>query len=125
VLEDTFAAGRPPLEDVGVDIVTNVEPYELMKLRLANGTHQALCYFGHLLGHRYVHEAINDLDIRALLLRYIDEEAVPTLQPIPESTREPTAVPSSNASATPRSRTRSPASVRTPRSASRSSSSPW
>jgi len=83
VLEDTFAAGRPPLEDVGVDIVADVEPYELMKLRLANGTHQALCYFGHLLGHRYVHEAISDPDIQALLLRYIDEEAVPTLRPIP------------------------------------------
>jgi mannitol 2-dehydrogenase len=82
VLEDTFAAGRPPLEDVGVDVVTDVEPYELMKLRLANGTHQALCYFGYLLGHRYVHEAITDPDIHALLLRYIDEEAVPTLRPI-------------------------------------------
>jgi mannitol 2-dehydrogenase len=82
VLEDTFAAGRPPLENAGVDVVTDVEPYELMKLRLANGTHQALCYFGHLLGHRYVHEAIADPDIHALLLRYIDEEAVPTLLPI-------------------------------------------
>jgi mannitol 2-dehydrogenase len=82
VLEDTFAAGRPPLEDAGVDIVTDVGPYELIKLRLANGVHQALCYFGHLLGHRYVHQAIDDPDIRALALRYIDEEAVPTLRPI-------------------------------------------
>lgn len=83
VLEDTFAAGRPPLEDAGVDIVTDVEPYELMKLRLANGAHQALCYFGYLLGHRHVDEAIKDPDIRALLLRYIDEEAIPTLRIIP------------------------------------------
>lgn len=83
VLEDTFVAGRPPLEDAGVDIVTDVEPYELVKLRLANGTHQALCYFGHLLGHRYVHEAIHDPDIQALLLRYMDEEAIPTLRPVP------------------------------------------
>ncbi|HEX3780812.1 MAG TPA: mannitol dehydrogenase family protein [Pseudonocardiaceae bacterium] len=82
VLEDTFVAGRPPLEDAGVDIVSDVEPYELMKLRLANGTHQALCYFGHLLGHRYVHQAIADPDIHALLLRYIGE-AAPTLLPIP------------------------------------------
>jgi len=81
VLEDTFAAGRPPLEDAGVDIVADVEPYELMKLRLANGTHQALCYFGWLLGHRYVHEAVADPDIHALLLRYIDE-AVPTVRRI-------------------------------------------
>ncbi|MCW2699616.1 MAG: mannitol dehydrogenase-like protein [Blastococcus sp.] len=82
VLEDSFACGRPPLEDAGVLMVGDVEPYELMKLRLANGTHQALCYFGHLLGYEYVHEAITDPDIRAMLLRYIDEEAVPTLTPI-------------------------------------------
>jgi mannitol 2-dehydrogenase len=82
VLEDSFAAGRPPLEDVGVDVVDDVEPYELMKLRLANGTHQALCYFGYLLGYEFVHEAIADPDIRAMLLRYVDDEAVPTLKPI-------------------------------------------
>jgi len=83
VLEDNFAAGRPTLEAVGVDVVDDVEPYELMKLRLANGTHQALCYLGHLLGYEYVHEAIADPGINAMLLRYIDEEAVPTLRPIP------------------------------------------
>ncbi len=82
VLEDSFAAGRPAFEDVGVDVVDHVEPYELMKLRLANGTHQALCYFGYLLGYTYVHEALGDPDIRNLVIRYIDEEAVPTLQPI-------------------------------------------
>ncbi|MBK0419055.1 mannitol dehydrogenase family protein [Leucobacter sp. CSA1] len=83
VLEDDFAAGRPPYEEAGVEIVDDVVPYELMKLRLANGTHQALAYFGRLLGHTYVHEAIVDPDIRPVLLRYIDEEAIPTLAPIP------------------------------------------
>lgn len=82
VLEDRFAVGRPPFEEVGVDVVTDVEPYELAKLRLANGTHQALCYIGFLLGHHYVHEAITDPRIRSMLLRYIDDEAVPTLKPI-------------------------------------------
>lgn len=83
VLEDSFVGGRPPLEDAGVDVVADVAPYELMKLRLANGTHQALCYFGYLLGYTYVHEAIADPDVKAMLLRYIDEEAVPTLRAIP------------------------------------------
>ncbi len=82
VIEDRFVAGRPPYEEAGVEIVADVVPYELMKLRLANGTHQALCYFGHLLGYEYVHEAITDPDVRAMLLRYLDEEAVPTLEPI-------------------------------------------
>lgn len=83
VLEEKFANGRPAFESVGVKVVENVLPYELMKLRLANGAHQALCYFGYLLGHTYVHEAIQDKDIHALLAKYIDEEAVPTLDPIP------------------------------------------
>ncbi|TRZ86132.1 MAG: mannitol dehydrogenase family protein [Streptomycetaceae bacterium] len=83
VLEDNFASGRPAFENVGVKIVEDVLPYELMKLRIANGTHQALCYFGSLLGHTYVHEAIHDPDIRTLLVNYIDDEAVPTLAKIP------------------------------------------
>ncbi|GAA2016435.1 mannitol dehydrogenase family protein [Nakamurella flavida] len=83
VVQDDFAAGRPPLETVGVDVVDAVEPYEIMKLRLANGNHQASCFFGYLLGYEFVHEAIADPDIHAMLLRYIDTEAVPTLQPIP------------------------------------------
>ncbi len=81
-VEDNFANGRPPLELVGVDLVSEVAPYERMKLRLANGVHQGLCYFGRLLDYEYVHEAVSDPDINALLLRYIDEEAVPSLTPI-------------------------------------------
>ena len=42
VLEDAFSAGRPPYEDAGVQVVDDVEPYELMKLRLLNASHQAL-----------------------------------------------------------------------------------
>lgn len=84
VLEDDFVNGRPVFEEVDVKLVENVLPYELMKLRLANGAHQALCYFGYLLGYTYVHEAIHDEDIHALLIRYIDKEAVPTLEKIPD-----------------------------------------
>ncbi len=83
VLEDSFAAGRPAYEDVGVQIVTDVEPYELMKLRLLNVGHQALCYFAYLCGYRLVHEAARDPLFRAFLLGYMDEEATPTLAPVP------------------------------------------
>ena len=83
VLEDAFCAGRPPYEDVGVQVVDDVEPYELMKLRLLNASHQALAYFGHLLGHEYVHEAAQDEPLRALVRKYMDEEATPTLPPVP------------------------------------------
>ena len=37
VIEDQFAAGRPRFEDSGAELVADVAPYELMKLRLLNG----------------------------------------------------------------------------------------
>jgi mannitol 2-dehydrogenase len=83
VLEDSFSAGRPPYEDAGVQIVDDVVPYELMKLRLLNASHQGLGYFGHLCGHRLVHEAAQDPLFRRFLLGYMDEEATPTLAPVP------------------------------------------
>jgi mannitol 2-dehydrogenase len=83
VLEENFADGRPPLEDVGVQIVPDVEPYELMKLRLLNASHQALCYPGHLVGYRFVHEVTTDPLFARFLLDYMTAEAIPTLRPVP------------------------------------------
>jgi mannitol 2-dehydrogenase len=82
VLEDRFALGRPPLEDAGVQVVEDVEPYELMKLRLLNASHQALCYFGYLAGYRLVHEVCQDERFAEFLLAYMDREATPTLLPV-------------------------------------------
>ena len=83
VLEDDFNLGRPPLEQVGVQLVGDVAPYELMKLRLLNAGHQAIAYFGHLLGHQYVHEAALDPRLATYARAYMDVEATPTLLPVP------------------------------------------
>jgi mannitol 2-dehydrogenase len=84
VIEDDFPLGRPSYERAdGVQLVADVEPYELMKLRLLNSSHQGLCYFGHLMGYRYAHEAAQDPLIVDLLTRYMDLEATPTLHPVP------------------------------------------
>jgi len=82
-LQDRFNAGRPPFEDVGVQVVPDVEPYELMKLRLLNASHQALCYFGFLAGYRLVHEVAQDPLFANFLLDYMNLEATPTLAPVP------------------------------------------
>jgi mannitol 2-dehydrogenase len=82
-LEDRFAAGRPPYDDAGVQLVPDVTPYELMKLRLLNASHQALCYLGYLAGYRYAHEVCQDQLFVDFLLGYMDEEATPTLDPVP------------------------------------------
>jgi mannitol 2-dehydrogenase len=82
-LEDAFPTGRPPFEDSGVQVVADVEPYELMKLRLLNASHQALCYFGYLAGYRLVHDVAQDPLFAGFLLAYMDREATPTLEPVP------------------------------------------
>ncbi|WP_104116025.1 mannitol dehydrogenase family protein [Arthrobacter sp. B1805] len=82
VLEDHFAQGRPAFEDAGVQLVDDVEPYELMKLRLLNASHQALCYPGYLAGYRLVHDVCRNPTFARYLLAYM-EEAVPTLRPVP------------------------------------------
>lgn len=83
VIEDYFAAGRPPLEEAGVQVVADVEPYELMKLRLLNAGHQALCYFAYLCGYRLVHDAAQDPLFRRFLLGYMEDEGTPSLAPVP------------------------------------------
>ena len=83
VIEDHFPLGRPPFEEALVQMVKDVMPYELMKLRLLNASHQGLCYFGRLSNYVYVHEVMADPLITKLLKRYMDEEATPTLSPVP------------------------------------------
>jgi mannitol 2-dehydrogenase len=83
VLQDAFNSGRPPYEAAGVRIVGNVEPYELMKLRLLNGGHQAMSYFGYLAGYRLVYEAAADPLFQSFLRGYMDREATATLAALP------------------------------------------
>ena len=82
VIQDRFAAGRPAWEKVGATLAQDVRPYELMKLGLLNSSHQALAYFGHLLGHVYADQAAGDPDIAELVRRYLAEAtpAIPRAQ---------------------------------------------
>ena len=75
--------GRPPFEDAGVQLVDDVVPYELMKLRLLNASHQALCYLGYLSGYRYAHEVCQDPLFVDFLLGYMEREGSPTLPEVP------------------------------------------
>jgi mannitol 2-dehydrogenase len=66
-----------------VQLVDDVEPYELMKLRLLNASHQALCYLGYLAGYRYAHEVCADPVFVGYLRAFMDRESTPTLHPVP------------------------------------------
>ncbi len=81
-LEDDFADGRPPLDRAGVTFADDVSPYEAMKLRLLNASHQGLCYFAYLAGYRMVHDAAQDPLFAEFITRYLDSEAMPTLAPL-------------------------------------------
>jgi mannitol 2-dehydrogenase len=83
VLEDTFAAGRPPWEDVGVMITGDVEPYELLKLRLLNASHSSFAYLAAVAGYEFVHDVMADTAFRGFVDRFLDTEAGPALPPIP------------------------------------------
>jgi mannitol 2-dehydrogenase len=83
VVEDTFPSGRPPLDRSGVQLTDDVEPYELMKLRILNAGHQAIAYTGILVGFTYAHEAASDPAFVTFLRDYMNREARPTLNPVP------------------------------------------
>lgn len=78
VVQERFVGGRPPWEEVGATFADDVRPYELMKLGLLNSSHQALAYFGHLLGHTYADQAAVDPDLAELVRRYL-AEATPAI----------------------------------------------
>jgi len=83
VLEDAFPAGRPALERAGVTFTGDVAPYELMKMRILNGGHAAIAYPAGLLDIHFVHEAMEDAQIRAFLEKLTKHEIIPTVPPPP------------------------------------------
>ena len=79
VVEDRFPTGRPPLEIAGVQLVTDVRPFELMKLRMLNGSHSLIAYLGYLSGYVHVNEAIADPAFRTLVHEFMTDEVMDTL----------------------------------------------
>ena len=71
VIEDNFKGPRPNWPDV--QFVSDVAPHELRKLRMLNGAHSALAYTGLLRGHKFVHQAIADPDLRKLAAQLMSE----------------------------------------------------
>jgi fructuronate reductase/mannitol 2-dehydrogenase len=82
IIQDTFSNGRPPLEEVGVQFVTDIHPYERMKTRLLNASHSAIGYLGYLAGYRTSAEAMADPLIYNYLSWMMEEEVMPLLPPV-------------------------------------------
>ena len=79
VIEDAFSLGRPPWEDAGALLTHDVEPYELLKLRLLNAGHSTMAYLAALAGYELVDEVTTNSDFAGYLKRFLDQEAGPVL----------------------------------------------
>lgn len=75
VIEDNFAGPVPDFAAGGAQVVPDVAPYELRKLRMLNGAHSTLAYAGLNKGHTHVHDAIADPELRILAQAVMDEAA--------------------------------------------------
>jgi mannitol 2-dehydrogenase len=82
VIEDSFSAGRPPLDRVGARFVADVRPYSLLKTRLLNAGHCALGHLGVLAGHSRSDRALADPVFRELLIGLM-AEVEPLLPELP------------------------------------------
>ena len=83
VVEDHFCNGRPALEKVGVQFTDDVDPYEQVKLRMLNASHNMLAFPGILMGHRIVHLAMQDTNVSDLLDQFLAQDAGPLLDAPP------------------------------------------
>jgi mannitol 2-dehydrogenase len=88
VLEDKFCNGRPALEQVGVQFVDDVSPFELMKIRILNGGHAVIAYAAGMLDIEYVHEAMQNRLVAGFLGRIERDEILPVVPPVPDTSLE-------------------------------------
>ena len=79
VVEDNFVAGRPAWEEVGAQLVSDVLPFEQMKLRMLNGSHSFLAYLGYLAGYQYINECMEDPNYKRAARNLMLKEQAPTL----------------------------------------------
>lgn len=79
VIEDRFPGGRPAWDAAGAQLVDDVTPFELAKLRMLNGTHSTLAYLSMLGGFETIDAAISHPAMRNLIHAMMTQEIAPTL----------------------------------------------
>jgi fructuronate reductase len=80
VIEDNFVAGRPQWEKAGAELVSDVIPFEEMKLRMLNGSHSFLAYLGYLAGYQHINDCMGDENYRVAARALMLNEQAPTLK---------------------------------------------
>lgn len=85
VIEDNFVAGRPDWNVAGAEFVSDVVPFEEMKLRMLNGSHSFLAYLGFLGGYAHISDTMTNDDYRTAAFDMMMKAQAPTLN-MPEGT---------------------------------------
>ena len=80
VIEDNFVAGRPAWEKAGAELVSDVIPFEEMKLRMLNGSDSFLAYLGYLAGYQHINDCMEDENYRVAAHALMLNEQAPTLK---------------------------------------------
>lgn len=83
IIEDKFINVRPGLENVGVELVPDVIPYEEAKIRILNASHSCIAWAGTLAGKKYIHESLSEETTFQLVNDFITYDVIPNLTPHP------------------------------------------
>jgi fructuronate reductase len=79
VLEDQFAGPIPGWSQVGTHVVSDIAPWEQLKLRMLNAAHSTLAYLGLRLGYRSIADAVNDPTLAEVCRRLFHDDVLPSL----------------------------------------------
>jgi D-arabinitol 4-dehydrogenase len=79
VVEDSFIAGRPAWERVGVEMVESVHAHEEAKIRVLNASHSCVAWAGSLRGLSFIHEDMAVPAIRRMAWDYVSDDVIPCL----------------------------------------------
>lgn len=83
VIEDDFCMGRPDWDKVGTTFTDRVHDFEVMKIRILNGSHQVISDVGEILGIETISETMAHPKISVLYRKVAEEEIMVHVQPVP------------------------------------------
>ena len=83
VIEDDFINGRPALENVDVEMVESVLPWEEAKIRILNASHSCIAWAGTLIGLSFIDDSTRELPIKQMAWNYVTQDVIPSLSPSP------------------------------------------
>ncbi|ENU1226497.1 D-arabinitol 4-dehydrogenase [Providencia rettgeri] len=83
VIEDDFINGRPALENVDVEMVESVLPWEEAKIRILNASHSCIAWAGTLIGLSFIDESTRQSAIKQMAWNYVTYDVIPSLSPSP------------------------------------------